>query len=767
MTMRTVIKPFWSLSIAAATLSFGLVGLIASGQAVNAQTLGNQFVEAPFDQTSFGIGISSPVLIQEAEGLLARLGLNPGSVDGVIDAQTFNAVRAYQSRINAPVNGILDERLIDSMRRSAGVTGNLQTANNFAGQNTVGGFSGGGLSGSAVELDVGGLGDTGFLGTVGTFGPGNRGGSGSGVVIPPDIVREAQIHLNALGFGPGVTDGILGRSTFDSIIAFQTAVGLPQDGQLTPQFLEALRQVRGGSGLGNGGGLAQQPVPGQGLAPGYVLVPGFGGPVGGTVGGTFGRSAVPSHPLGHYPPEALPEILEIQSLLSYLGYDVGRVDGIFGPKTARSIIEFQDEVGLPSDGEPTPELLYTLKETLRIAGVVATPYVAPGSHPAQGGFTEFSGPALHGPGGVPGAHSGAPPVGFALVPVGPPTLMHAPGFGPAFGQNPGLVGVPPANGGLAPLVGGTPVQPGTQFGVQPGTQALAPPQSAQAPQPGFAGTSGGVAVETATLPPAAAPANSPLAPPSRRMPDGAPVPLAAPTESISVQPIPTAPVASAPAAPSGQQVVSLQDLVSGRVTLDANGNPVSRDGSTATASGSQGLLVLENEPAVADVAGYSSGLVMEAFKVSSSGQREFLGKVFDTSPMPFGYDSFLQDTGLAPYQDDGGVALKWTGALNILESGTHRIGLESFLADSTDCDVQLSINGLQVLRLQPSRPGTARDTTSLNMSAGPAAFQLFYSCDELLTNAQSFAQISVTGPSERAEAPLAANRLFAKNPFLQ
>lgn len=46
--------------------------------------------------------------------------------------------------------------------------------------------------------------------------------------------------------------------------------------------------------------------------------------------------------------------LQIQSLLTYLGYDPGEVDGIPGKNTRRAVLEFQAAEGLASDGSPGP-----------------------------------------------------------------------------------------------------------------------------------------------------------------------------------------------------------------------------------------------------------------------------------------------------------------------------------------------------------------------------------------------------------------------------
>jgi N-acetylmuramoyl-L-alanine amidase len=51
------------------------------------------------------------------------------------------------------------------------------------------------------------------------------------------------------------------------------------------------------------------------------------------------------------------DVSEIQSRLSSLGFDVGKVDGIFGPKTEQAILDFQRNRGLAEDGKAGPEVV--------------------------------------------------------------------------------------------------------------------------------------------------------------------------------------------------------------------------------------------------------------------------------------------------------------------------------------------------------------------------------------------------------------------------
>ncbi len=57
------------------------------------------------------------------------------------------------------------------------------------------------------------------------------------------------------------------------------------------------------------------------------------------------------------------DVAELQQRLCTLGFDAGRVDGIFGDHTAHALIEFQRNVGLPVDGIAGGA---TLRELIRL-----------------------------------------------------------------------------------------------------------------------------------------------------------------------------------------------------------------------------------------------------------------------------------------------------------------------------------------------------------------------------------------------------------------
>ncbi len=55
------------------------------------------------------------------------------------------------------------------------------------------------------------------------------------------------------------------------------------------------------------------------------------------------------------------DVRQLQERLLEMGYDVGRTDGVFGPRTARAVAAFQREVGLYPDGGCGPQTLSALR----------------------------------------------------------------------------------------------------------------------------------------------------------------------------------------------------------------------------------------------------------------------------------------------------------------------------------------------------------------------------------------------------------------------
>ena len=62
------------------------------------------------------------------------------------------------------------------------------------------------------------------------------------------------------------------------------------------------------------------------------------------------------------------DVTSLQAELCRLGFDAGRVDGIFGPRTAGALLEFQRSCGMPGDGVFGPESLRYLERLGKQSG---------------------------------------------------------------------------------------------------------------------------------------------------------------------------------------------------------------------------------------------------------------------------------------------------------------------------------------------------------------------------------------------------------------
>ncbi|MEN8233413.1 MAG: peptidoglycan-binding protein [Actinomycetota bacterium] len=118
-------------------------------------------------------------------------------------------------------------------------------------------------------------------------------------------VRDIQRRLTRLGFSV-VDDGAYGEDTVEAVIHFQQSRGLPSDGIVGPETWRTL--VDAGFLLGD-----------------RML---------------YRRS----------PMMRGDDVSQLQKSLGSLGFDAGKVDGIFGPDTLRAILDFQHNRCIAEDG---------------------------------------------------------------------------------------------------------------------------------------------------------------------------------------------------------------------------------------------------------------------------------------------------------------------------------------------------------------------------------------------------------------------------------
>ena len=127
-------------------------------------------------------------------------------------------------------------------------------------------------------------------------------------------VRDIQDRLAALGFGaPHDERAAFGESTKSAVRAFQKARGLDPDGIVGPDTWRSLYEA--GYRLGDRLIFMRRPM----------------------IRGE--------------------DIAELQSRLNSLGFDSGKVDGIFGPQTEEAVIDFQENRQLAADGRVGPEVV--------------------------------------------------------------------------------------------------------------------------------------------------------------------------------------------------------------------------------------------------------------------------------------------------------------------------------------------------------------------------------------------------------------------------
>jgi N-acetylmuramoyl-L-alanine amidase len=144
-----------------------------------------------------------------------------------------------------------------------------------------------------------------------------------------NAVRDIQRRLIALDYqvAPGEHDGRFGDSTLVAIRAFQERRGLVVDGLVGDETWREL--VEASWRLGD-----------RTL---YLRAPPLRGD----------------------------DVRELQERLGELGFDVGRIDGIFGPRTARALREFQTNYGIPGDAIVGRSTLRALAGLPAVSGVTS------------------------------------------------------------------------------------------------------------------------------------------------------------------------------------------------------------------------------------------------------------------------------------------------------------------------------------------------------------------------------------------------------------
>ncbi|MFO7548178.1 MAG: peptidoglycan-binding protein [Acidimicrobiia bacterium] len=131
-------------------------------------------------------------------------------------------------------------------------------------------------------------------------------------------VRDIQDRLAALGYDcEADARGEFGEGTRQAVTCFQRAQGLAPDGIVGPESWRSLYEA--GYRLGDRLLFLRRPM----------------------LRGD--------------------DVAELQRRLNTLGFDTGKVDGIFGPESERAILEFQSNRNLAEDGVAGPEVITELR----------------------------------------------------------------------------------------------------------------------------------------------------------------------------------------------------------------------------------------------------------------------------------------------------------------------------------------------------------------------------------------------------------------------
>lgn len=143
-------------------------------------------------------------------------------------------------------------------------------------------------------------------------------------------VRTLQQRLNSLGYNCGSVDGIFGSRTLNAVRNFQRKNGLAVDGIVGPATRSKLfgsTPSRGGTSSSSSGSSSSSKAP---------------------ITGLLRRGSRGS------------QVSTLQSRLNQLGYNCGKVDGIFGSATYNAVVRFQRANKLAVDGIVGPATIAKL-----------------------------------------------------------------------------------------------------------------------------------------------------------------------------------------------------------------------------------------------------------------------------------------------------------------------------------------------------------------------------------------------------------------------
>ena len=306
--------------------------------------------------------------VKDIQTALRKKGFYSGAIDGIGDAETYNAVKSFQS-----ANGLVADAMVGAVTRAKLMrNGSSEVASSDLPLSQ-------GSSGDKVLYLQYGL----YIlccnpnGIDGSFGTGTLAAvkkfqakyslTADGIVGTGtwdklcSLITEIQTALNAAGHNVGTVDGIAGPGTYGALVNFQTANGLVADGMAGPATRTAL------FGEASDGGTDSFPLS-QGASGSIVFALQYGlficcyNPNG--ADGTFGPGTAAAvrgfqtkydlQVTGVVDTETWEKLREkisaIQKALYNRGYELEGTNGIAGVQTYNSVIAFQSSAGLVADG---------------------------------------------------------------------------------------------------------------------------------------------------------------------------------------------------------------------------------------------------------------------------------------------------------------------------------------------------------------------------------------------------------------------------------
>lgn len=180
-----------------------------------------------------------------------------------------------------------------------------------------------------------------------------RPGAGYGSAGGDLRVRDVQRMLRTVGYDPGSVDGRFGPRTQAAVQWFQAKHGLRASGVVDPASLIRLREHSRDRPLPSPSTpqLEAPPLPSAGWHGRPIRNP---QPVPNAQLSRWAQTGGPVHPLGlgagYRTQDGSQQVRRIQRVLHQLGYQSGRLDGHFGPRTRASVQWLQMKYGLDPSG---------------------------------------------------------------------------------------------------------------------------------------------------------------------------------------------------------------------------------------------------------------------------------------------------------------------------------------------------------------------------------------------------------------------------------